>query len=314
MIKSIELFKYALEKKDKKIFDSISKADLHNHALLGSNRKEFKKRYPNIKLEHFENSNSITSLSTFIKNNIIDISTTKEGQLSLFECTILTAINDGIAKIEMDIDYRLLFEVYDNQYEDFKNDLLSLKNKYKEKIKIGFDLGISRNAYNPSHKKAILELINKNIFSGLDIYGDEFAKPINEFKKIYRYAEKKHLKLKAHVGEFGCAKDVYIAIKNLHLNVVQHGISIIDNPHIVKYAKKKKIQFNVCPTSNIKLGRVKNIKEHPIKKMFKYGLKVTINTDDQLIFENSLYDEFLLLYTNNVFTIEELNIIRENAL
>ena len=82
----------------------------------------------------------------------------------------------------------------------------------------------------------------------------------------------------------------------------------------MKYAKKKNIQFNVCPISNLMLCRVKDIKQHPIKKMYEHGLKVTINTDDQLIFENSLFDEYMLLYKENVFSIDQLNNIRLNSL
>ena len=96
--------------------------------------------------------------------------------------------------------------------------------------------------------------------------------------------------------------------------MIQHGISIIENVKIMRYAKKKNIQFNVCPISNLKLKRIDDIKKHPIKRMFDFGLNVTLNTDDQLIFENSLFDEYYLLYKNNIFSIEELNKIRLNSL
>ena len=48
--------------------------------------------------------------------------------------------------------------------------------------------------------------------------------------------------------------------------------------------------------------------------MYEHGLKVTINTDDQLIFENPLFDEYMLLYKENVFSIDQLNNIRLNSL
>lgn len=313
MTNDFENFKLALKNNNKKLFDKVEKGDLHNHALLGSNRRIFQSIFPNESLEKFTNNNNILSLSMFIKNNILHISTTRKGQLSLFECTILTAINDGITYLEISVDYRLVFEVYDNQYKNYIKDLLILKKKYASKINLKYDLGISRNAYNPIHENIILKLIDSNIFNGIDIYGDELSKPINTFKNIFRYAEKSNLKLKAHVGEFGTAKDIYEAIKTLHLNVIQHGISIIDDINVMKYAKNKNIQFNICPISNLKLCRINNITEHPIKKMYDYGLKVTINTDDQLIFENSLFDEYKLLYDNDVFSIEQLNEIRKNS-
>ena len=250
----------------------------------------------------------------FIKNNLIDITTTREGQLKLFECTILTAINDGITILDTSVDYRLIYEVYNNDVDLYIDDLLNLKNKYKNKLVINFDIGISRNAYQKKHFYFMIHLIKSGIFNGIDIFGDEKSKPIYLFKNIYRIAKKNNLILKAHVGEFGSAKDIYKAIKNLNLNVIQHGISIVENKKIMKYAKKNNILFNVCPISNLKLKRISNIKNHPIKEMFDFGLNITINTDDQLIFENSLFDEYYLLYKNKIFTIEELNSIRLNSL
>lgn len=307
-------FKKSLLDSNKKLFNEIPKADLHTHAVLSSNRTFFYKIFPNKNLDTFKESENIASLSQYIKNNIIDITTTREGQLKLFECTILTAIDDGITILDTSVDYRLVYEVYNNNVDLYIKDLLKLKNKYQKKLVINFDIGISRNAYQKNQYDLIIQLIKSGVFSGIDIFGDEKSKPIHIFKKIYRIAEKNKLTLKAHVGEFGSAKDIYKAIKTLHLHVVQHGISIIENKKIMKYAKKRNILFNVCPISNLKLKRVSNIKLHPLKDMFDFGLNVTINTDDQLIFENSLFDEYYLLFKNNVFTIEELNLIRLNSL
>lgn len=307
-------FKKSLLDSNKKLFNEIPKADLHTHAVLSSNRTFFYKIFPNKNLDTFKESENIASLSQYIKNNIIDITTTREGQLKLFECTILTAIDDGITILDTSVDYRLVYEVYNNNVDLYIKDLLKLKNKYQKKLVINFDIGISRNAYQKNQYDLIIQLIKSGVFSGIDIFGDEKSRPIHIFKKIYRIAEKNKLTLKAHVGEFGSAKDIYKAIKTLHLHVVQHGISIIENKKIMKYAKKHNILFNVCPISNLKLKRVSNIKLHPLKDMFDFGLNVTINTDDQLIFENSLFDEYYLLFKNNVFTIEELNLIRLNSL
>lgn len=304
----------ALLNNDKNLFNLIPKADLHTHAVLSSNRTIFNNFFSNKKLDNFIESDNIDSLSKYIKNNLIDITTTKKGQLKLFECTILTAINDGITILDTSVDYRLIYEVYNNDVDLYIKDLKKLKNKYKNKLVINFDIGISRNSYQKKHFKFITKLIKSGVFNGIDIFGDEKSKPIYIFKKIYRIAEKNNLLLKAHVGEFGSAKDIYKAIKILHLNVIQHGISIVENKRIMKYVKKHNISFNICPISNLKLKRISNIKNHPIKEMFEFGLNVTINTDDQLIFENSLFDEYYLLYKNKIFTIEELNKIRLNSL
>jgi len=307
-------FETSLKTNNKKLFNLVNKADLHNHAVLSSNRKIFYNLFPDKKLNKFIENNNIFSLSEFIKYNLLDLTTTKQGQLKLFEATILTAIDDGITILDTSVDYRLVYELYENNIQEYIKDLIKIKEKYKNNLIINFDLGISRNENKKEDEKIIIELIKSKIFNGIDLFGDEKSKPIQKFKKIYKIAKKNNLVLKVHVGEFGSAKDIYRAIKLLKLNVIQHGISIVESEKIMKYAKKNNIYFNVCPISNLKLKRIDNIKMHPIKKMFDFGLNITINTDDQLIFENSLFDEYYLLYKNNLFTIEELNQIRLNSL
>ena len=91
---------------------------------------------------------------------------------------------------------------------------------------------------------------------------------------------------------------------------IQHGIHIIEDEKVMQLAKDRGIVFNVCPTSNIVLGYAKNIKEHPIKKMVEYGLKVTIATDDLLFFGSDINEEYLKLYKEGTLTVEQLDKIR----
>ena len=73
------------------------------------------------------------------------------------------------------------------------------------------------------------------------------------------------------------------------------------------------VRLNLCPTSNVKLGRVAGLQEHPIRALFDAGVKVTINTDDPLIFGCTLSSEFLALHDAGVMTPDELDSIRAAA-
>ena len=308
-----ELFIKSIETKDFELFQKCPKTNLHTHALLSSNRDYFKDYYHR-DLEIFIKNDNIASLSQFIKNNIIDISTTIEGQLNLFQLTIKTAIYNGVTRLDTSVDYRLVKELYNGNYKKYIDDLNEIKNMYKDQIIVNFDLGISRNAYNENDYDIIINLLNTNFFYGIDLFGDELAKDINTFKDIYMCAKKNKMILKAHVGEFGDAQSILEAIDILNLDVVQHGINIVNDIQVLEKVKKKNIIFNVCPISNLYLKRIDDIKKHPIRKMFDSGLIVTINTDDELIFNNSLFDEYITLYQNNVFNATELNKIRNNSL
>lgn len=52
-----------------------------------------------------------------------------------------------------------------------------------------------------------------------------------------------------------------------------------------------------------------DIRNH-FKVLYESGVKVTINTDDLLIFDSSIENEYLLLYREGVLNAEQLNEIR----
>ena len=54
--------------------------------------------------------------------------------------------------------------------------------------------------------------------------------------------------------------------------------------------------------------------EHPIKVLYENGINVTINTDDLLIFDSSIENEYLMLYKSGALDAEQLNAIRKQGL
>lgn len=127
---------------------------------------------------------------------------------------------------------------------------------------------------------------------------------------IFRRARAAGLRLKAHVGEWGTADDVWRAVQLLELDEVQHGIAASASPAVMRALANARIRLNLCPTSNVMLGRVRKLEEHPIRALYDAGVKVTINTDDPLIFGCTLSSEFVALYRAGVMTAQELDFIR----
>ena len=62
------------------------------------------------------------------------------------------------------------------------------------------------------------------------------------------------------------------------------------------------------------LGRVDRLETHPIRKLYDAGVRVTVNTDDVLVFGNGVSEEFLSLYQAKVFSADELDAIRREGL
>lgn len=82
----------------------------------------------------------------------------------------------------------------------------------------------------------------------------------------------------------------------------------------MRFLRKNNIQLNVCPTSNVRLNTVESLKVHPMRILFDHGIRVTINSDDILVFNQSISEEYLSLYRAGLFAPEELDIVRHNGL
>jgi len=158
------------------------------------------------------------------------------------------------------------------------------------------------------------DILAHNFFKSVDISCDEFAQPIKNFKGIFRKAKCSSLRLKAHVGEYGTADDVMEAVEELGLDEVHHGIAVAKSPQIMRWLARHKVQLNVCPTSNLMLGLVDGYNRHPIRELYDAGIPVTVNTDDMLIFNSSVSQEYMKLFDSGLMTAEELNDIRITGL
>ena len=79
---------------------------------------------------------------------------------------------------------------------------------------------------------------------------------------------------------------------------------------VMHFLAENRIRVNVCPTSNLMMGRVERLESHPIRTLFDAGVRVTVNSDDALIFGRTVSEEFLALYRAGIFSAGEVDRIR----
>ena len=75
----------------------------------------------------------------------------------------------------------------------------------------------------------------------------------------------------------------------------------------MNYVNDHRIPLEICPSSNVQTGAVKNISEHPLKFYLDLSLRVTLNTDNRLITDTTMTDEYWLAY--KTFNLSPQNIL-----
>jgi adenosine deaminase len=142
--------------------------------------------------------------------------------------------------------------------------------------------------------------------AGIDLHGHELMPTPPETAAIWDRARAAGKITKCHAGEFDGAVRVREAIEVLGVRRIQHGVRAVEDPAVVKLAAEVGATFDVCPISNVALGVVPSMKEHPIRRLIRAGVRCTVSTDDPLCFANSITEEYETLARELTFTNAEL--------
>lgn len=237
-----------------------------------------------------------------------------EGRKTLIRATFTQAVEDGVTLLEIGEDVWGLGAFFDGNIDELISAFETAHREIAPDIELSLQIGLSRHCDIAYLEECLVHFWGNKAFYSIDLYGDELAQPIENFIPIYRRAKAEGLVLKAHVGEWGTAEDVRRAVECLELDEVQHGIAAADDPSVVRFLADNKIRLNITPTSNYLLGRVRDLKNHPIAELYRSGVDVTINSDDVLIFDSDVSKEYLRLYQCGCLKADELDDIRLNGL
>jgi adenosine deaminase len=311
---SSTIFIEGLITKNIDLLKSVPKADIHNHFCFGGNKDFIYKKTGKLINPVKEPLQSMNDMHKWVGENVGNIFDDLDGRKLSIEACFQQAGEDSIAVIDVGEDVWANDAIYGGNINAIIKAFNDSKEKYAPNTKLNLQIGFSRHCSIEWLLKWSEVFFEQDCFSSIDLYGDEFAQPIENFKPIYRRAKEKGLILKAHVGEWGTADDVMRAVEELELDEVQHGIAAVQSQKVMNFLSDNKVRLNICPTSNVKLGRVDELTNHPIRKLYDNGVIVTVNSDDVLVFGNSVSQEFLDMYSCNLFSAEELNEIRLNGL
>ena len=150
--------------------------------------------------------------------------------------------------------------------------------------------------------------------TGWDLAGDEEAYPdplLHE--RAFEVARDGGLRITVHAGEWGGAGQVRRAL-GVGPERIAHGSRTIDDPALCADLIDRDVTLDLCPTSNWQAGTVPSVAEHPIARLHRLGVPVTLSTDDTTVSDISLSDEFENALTEIGLTVDELWAINEHAL
>jgi adenosine deaminase len=120
--------------------------------------------------------------------------------------------------------------------------------------------------------------------------------PTHVFGDVFARARTEGLRAVPHAGEQWGAQSIWEAIEVLHADRIGHGVRAVEDPKLVATLVERGVPLELCPSSNLRLGVVSRIEDHPIAELARAGVPLSLATDDPALFQCDLVGEYLLMH------------------
>ncbi len=149
---------------------------------------------------------------------------------------------------------------------------------------------------------------------GWDLAGGEerFPDPLT-FARAFEAARAGGLRITLHAGEWGGAAQIRRALA-LEPERIAHGPGAADDPELIAELIARGVTLDLCPTSNVQAGIVESVAAHPLARLHRAGVSVTLSTDDATVSDVTLSEEYARAVEQNGLSLPELFAIDRRAL
>ncbi len=147
---------------------------------------------------------------------------------------------------------------------------------------------------------------------GFDLAGPEAAFPSAPHALAFVTAREAGLALTAHAGEVADPRRVR-EVLDFGVQRVAHGVTAAEDRDLLALLRGRGVTLDLCPTSNVQAGIVASLAQHPLARLHRDGVSVTLSTDDRTVTGVTLSQEMARCVEEMGLTPDELAAIALNG-
>ena len=148
---------------------------------------------------------------------------------------------------------------------------------------------------------------------GFDLAGGEIRHPASVHAAAFAYARSNDLACTCHAGEGDGPESVREAIHVCGAHRIGHATRLIEDTSLTDYCNDRRIPLEICLTSNVQTHAAASYESHPFREYYRRGLNVVLNTDNRLMSDVTLTDEYVHAAQSLDFTFDELAEVAMNG-
>jgi aminodeoxyfutalosine deaminase len=127
---------------------------------------------------------------------------------------------------------------------------------------------------------------------GIGLGGPEEGHPPEPYAQAFALAREGGLASVPHAGETVGAESVRGALEALGADRIRHGVPAVEDSGLLAELAGRGTVLDICPISNLRLGVVRSLEEHPLPQLVAAGIRCSISTDDPAIFDTDLTRDY----------------------
>ena len=147
---------------------------------------------------------------------------------------------------------------------------------------------------------------------GFDLAGLEAEYPAPPHAAAFRVAAAAGLGLTAHAGETPGTERIWEVLE-FGVTRIAHGAPAIEDEPLMDALRTRSITLDLCPTSNVQAGIVPDLASHPVARLHRAGVSVSLSTDDRTVSQTTLSRELAEVALATGMTADELAEIAING-
>lgn len=182
-------------------------------------------------------------------------------------------------------------------------------------IRVGLILCCMRGDKNEALNMETVETAKKylgDVVCAVDIAGAESLYPTELFAPVFAKVREYKIPMTIHAGEAAGPDSMRTAL-SYGTKRIGHGVASVSDQELIKRLVDENITLEICVTSNYHTKVVDSIAEHPIRRLFDAGVRVTVNSDNRTCSRTDVNRELDLVKAVFGFSEEEIGKMQEYA-
>lgn len=215
--------------------------------------------------------------------------------------------------------------VVESVLEGFREGVASARTPAGDPIVVGLLCTAMRTAARGEEIAALAIRHREGGVVGFDIAGAEAGFPPTRHLSAFELVQRENGHVTIHAGEAFGLPSIWEALQICGAERLGHGVRIVDDitkqadgsyelGRLASFVRDRRVPLEMCPTSNVHVGAAPSLAEHPIGLLRELRFRVTVNTDNRLMSDTCMSNEFAVLGETFGFDLDDVEWLTINAM